>query len=96
MPYITQDARWLVDEKIDELVENFRKDIGWGNTGAANYVITRVILGCMKPTDKWNYSSLSDVIKSLECSKLEIYRRLVAPYEDKCIDKNCDLQEFTN
>jgi len=94
MPYITKDKKELIDDPIDKLVYQFREELGWNDAGAANYTITRVVLGCMKPGSGWSYGSLSDVIKTLECAKLEIVRRLLDGYEDKAIRKNGDLDEF--
>lgn len=37
--------------------------------------------------DAW---SLADVIGTIECVKLEFYRRVVAPYEDKKAEQNGD------
>jgi len=94
MPYIKEENRNKIDYAIEELVEQFRNEIGWSDTGAANYTITRVILGCMKPVNGWTYDSLSDVIKTLECAKLEIIRRLLDKHENNAIIKNGDLNEF--
>jgi hypothetical protein len=94
MPYVKQELRNRVDVEIDKLIYSFRNEIGWGDTGSANYTITRTILGCMKPDNGWTYDSLSDVIKTLECSKLEIARRLLDRHECGAINRNGDLDEF--
>lgn len=39
------------------------------------------------------YQQINDIIGALECCKLEFYRRLVAPYEDKAIERNGDVYE---
>lgn len=38
-----------------------------------------------------SYYAFNDVIGALECCKLEVYRRLAAPYEDKKIEENGDV-----
>jgi hypothetical protein len=38
-----------------------------------------------------SYNTLSDVIKAFECAKLEFYRRMVVPYEDKKREENGDV-----
>lgn len=38
-----------------------------------------------------SYTSINDVIGVLECLKLEVYRRIAAPYEDKKISENGDV-----
>ena len=105
MPYTDPKLdRPIVDKEIDNLVAKFRyeyymdKEESYSHkrvNGAANYIITRVILGLLKPVSGWNYESLSDVVKTLESSKAEIQRRLLAPYEDMKIDENGDLKEFS-
>ena len=95
MPYIKQDYRKQIDDKINDLCETvFREISPNAYNGVANYIITRILLNILEPTSGWSYDSLSDVIKTLECSKLEIIRRLLSPYEDKYIEKNGDLEEF--
>lgn len=71
----------------------FREDIlkqlpnagyfGIKTEGELNFAITTLI-------DRWiayqplglNYSSINSAVGVLECAKLELYRRLAAPYED--------------
>lgn len=49
--------------------------------GELNYTITRTL-------DRWlsefgvNYSNINAAVGVLECAKLELYRRIAAPYED--------------
>ncbi len=79
MPYISQKDR-------EELAE-FR---GTKTAGELNYVITKLI------HDHWNrngnnYQAFNDIIGALEGAKLELYRRKVAPYEDKKIEENGDV-----
>ena len=38
-----------------------------------------------------SYSSYADIIGTLECAKLELYRRWVAAYEDKAIARHGDI-----
>lgn len=38
-----------------------------------------------------NYKDYNEVIGVLECVKQELYRRLIAPYEDKKKDENGDV-----
>lgn len=60
------------------------------NAGELNYMITRMIDQYLK--DKTlSYSSLNEVIGVLECAKLELYRRIAAPYEDIKISQNGDV-----
>lgn len=79
MPYITQKQKTELET--------------WGakpkDAGELNYVITRIIdeyLG-----NELRYQRINDVVGVLECAKLEIYRRLAAPYEDKKRDENGEV-----
>lgn len=38
-----------------------------------------------------SYNTLSDVVKAMECAKLEFVRRHLAPYEDSKILQNGDV-----
>lgn len=92
MPYIVQNQREKLDEEIDRLVNNTLTEIPEEKLlGAANYIITKLVLGILAPQ---NYSDMCGVIGTFESAKLECYRRLVGPYEDKAIEKNGDLKEY--
>ena len=93
MPYIKQEQRKLVDKQIDKLAKLYEENFK-GTTGPANYIITSFLLRVLRPKEGWTYESLSDIIKTLECAKLEIYRRLVTPYEARKIVQNQDVCGF--
>jgi len=52
--------------------------------GDLNYLITRQVDAYLARKGV-NYANLNEVIGVLECAKLELYRRLVASYEDRKI-----------
>jgi hypothetical protein len=54
------------------------------NAGELNYAITRLIDAYLARKGV-NYAHLNEVVGVLECAKLELYRRIVAGYEDKKI-----------
>lgn len=58
--------------------------------GELNYAITCLINGYIEEHGK-GYSTLNSAIGVLECAKLELYRRIVAPYEDTKIIENGDV-----
>ena len=58
--------------------------------GELNYVITHLIHKFLDNQGR-NYSAYNTVIGVLECAKLELYRRHVAPYEDTKIEANGDV-----
>ena len=89
MPYIpTQDRIKLLDNGLQELL-NFLQERGISN-GELNYLFT--ILGYEYiHVHGLSYNTGSDVIKALECAKLEFYRKTLAPYEDQKIEQNGDV-----
>lgn len=79
MPYINQDLRPELDYSYQPR-----------NAGELNYVITRVIQSYLAE-NKTNYATYNTAIGALECAKLELYRRLISPYEDVKIKENGDV-----
>ena len=79
MPYIRQAERPQIDEKID--------NIFIASPGHLNYAITKLCHNYIKQMGL-KYARLNDVIGALECAKMEIYRRVAAPYEDIKINEN--------
>jgi len=76
MPYIPQARRDFIS--IPE------------TSGELNYMITELVNLYIKEHGK-NYTILNDVIGALECAKLELYRRVLIPYEDEKIKQNGDV-----
>lgn len=58
--------------------------------GELNYKFTDVIDVYLR-SHGFNYSSVNEVIGALECCKLELYRRIVGPYEDTKVTENGDV-----
>jgi hypothetical protein len=72
MPYLKQGDRFEVCVWPD-------------NVGELNYTITNATLNFLDKTEG-RYADYNAAIGVLECAKLELYRRMVAPYEDhKCM-----------
>lgn len=89
MPYIKPENRVVYVEGIQALKNAFAA-VGAGD-GDLNYVLTSVCLAwldCHRPPH--GYSLRSDVVKALECAKLEYYRRKLVPYEIEKIKENGD------
>lgn len=57
--------------------------------GELNFFLTKLLLEYLPETP--GYTDYNNVIGVLECCKLEMYRRAVAPYEDKKIEENGDV-----
>lgn len=80
MPYITQMDRARIKES--------------GNmktAGELNYAVTKLINHYVEINGGVNYTNLNTVIGALECAKMELYRRVAAPYEDTKININGDV-----
>jgi hypothetical protein len=60
------------------------------DAGELNFFITTLINYYINKNTKC-YTTLNEVIGVLECAKLELYRRIVAPYEDVKIEQNGDV-----
>lgn len=87
MPYIEALHR---DELLDTSPREWRHHInGQASAGELNFAITNMVLGYLG--EKPNYAAFNNAIGALECAKLELYRRMVAPYEDLKISLNGDV-----
>ena len=81
MPYIDQKSRSIVAP--DAMTA--------ASAGELNYQITCLIEQYLVVHAGKNYSAINEVIGVLECAKMEFYRRIAAPYEDKKIEENGDV-----
>ena len=79
MPYIRQELR-------EQLDDGGLPD----NEGELNYVITGLLDDYLSAYGL-NYTNLNALVGVLECAKLELYRRIVSPYEDEKLETNGDV-----
>ncbi|MCW5745829.1 MAG: hypothetical protein KIT36_06485 [Alphaproteobacteria bacterium] len=84
MPYITADARARLDQ-------GGRPQ----NAGELNYALSRLVDAYLVDKGGIRYAHLNEVVGALECAKLELYRRLAAPYEDRKIAEAGDVYRAT-
>lgn len=61
-----------------------------GNAGELNYLITRTILMYLE-RNGLSYQKINDVVGVLEAAKLELYNRVVTPYEELKVEENGDI-----
>lgn len=80
MPYVSQESRARL---------NTLRPPAMLTPGELNYCITQLVLAYLSP--KPSYAELNAVIGVLECAKLELYRRMVASYENAKIAENGDV-----
>lgn len=100
MPYISEEKRKIIQESLKNItnvlhelnLEDINSNIeNRSRSGNLNYIFTYLI------NEMYNinrYYELNDAIGLLECCKLELYRRRVAPYEDIAIKKNGDMPNY--
>jgi len=80
MPYINKGKRWgIADGDCPE------------TAGELNYALTVICHQYWRQNGE-NYQAFNDIIGALEGCKMELYRRRVAPYEDKKIEENGDVE----
>lgn len=79
MPYISEDGRI--------------KDISAYSGGQLNHDIS-ILLGKFVTTNGLKYETLNTVVGACASALAEFQRRIVAPYEDFCIEKNGDLEVY--
>ena len=87
MPYIKQEDKIRIDEHLGDL-SHFLSN-SEVSSGEVNYLITRILI--VLAEKKLNYENINRLVGVLECAKLEMYRRLAAPYEDSKISENGDV-----
>jgi hypothetical protein len=93
MPYIAQEQRGQLNCYIQILEDQIRRLAKSGQrAGLVNYIVTKLVWGLL---DEQNiapaYARYNEMIGALECAKLELYRRLIAEYEDCKIKENGDI-----
>jgi hypothetical protein len=83
MPYIKKENRQDIDDCLNDL------EMYIENSGELCYIVYKL----MNDLTKVNkcFKTMSSLISEVECAKLEFYRRVVAPYEDKKIEENGDV-----
>lgn len=81
MPYITQDRRDVLDHIATETPND---------AGELNYLFTMIAKRYLRKHGL-RYQRINDLMGALEGAKLELYRRVAAPYEDTKIEENGDV-----
>lgn len=79
MPYISKEAKYFLTVGDHPII-----------AGELNYLFTKLAIEYINTNGK-TYRVLNDVIGALEACKMEFYRKVVVPYEDKKILENGDV-----
>lgn len=86
MPYIAPEKRPDIDLAICGMPHDL-------DEGELNYAITQ-LLSRYGRHHGYNYKTLNALVGVLECAKLELYHRVISPYEDGKRSLNGDV--YTN
>lgn len=91
MPYLTSENKSSIDNQggldvYNKLASMELKDFA----GALNYLNYRIVKEYIAKNGK-RYFTCAVIIGTLICCVLEIYRRIIAGYEDECINRNGDV-----
>jgi hypothetical protein len=87
MPYIKQDRRSELTIYKSPYLEV--PDVPQ-SVGELNFQFTDLIFAYME-NKGLSYQTINDIVGALEGAKLEFYRRVAVPYEDKKIIENGDV-----
>lgn len=79
MPYIDQSRRQAI-----------QSGASLENAGELNYAITTLVSAYLNHK-QISYQTLNDAMGALEGAKLELYRRVIASYENTKISSNGDV-----
>jgi hypothetical protein len=84
VPYILTTERFDMDQKLDAVPVD--------GPGALAYAVTRL---CQRHLNgRLKFANLALVVGVLVCVTLELYRRVIAPYEDTKRAENGDVFEY--
>jgi len=84
MPYIQKFKKDILSRKIKNLMKDHMD-----TPGEVTFAIYKIILEYSKKNPC--YSTFAICTGILDCTKLEFYRKIVAPYEEKKIKENGDV-----
>ena len=87
LPYVKPENRAKYEKALDELIDILKSLPVEEVDGELNYVVTRIL----KQIYPLRYFHINKAIGVLECVKLEFYRRVAAPYEDKKMKESGDV-----
>ena len=90
MPYIKKERRRELSVPSNWTMIGLAQDVG-----ELNYQITCLVDNFISRKEL-KYSEINSAIGVLECAKMELYRRIAAPYEDKKCEENGDVYSISS
>ena len=88
MPYIKLDDRRRFLADLDSINQEFNER--GVSRGDLNFLVSTLCKYYMDQHGQ-SYSIINDIVGVLECAKMEFYRRVAVPYEDKKRTENGDV-----
>lgn len=85
MPYITRERRAMFDEHLAHIAEHLESG------GEINYCVYKLCLEFLKRKGL-SYTTSMVPFSALGAAQQELYRRVIAPYEDGKIAENGDVE----
>lgn len=89
MPYLVADERVDIESIIPDLSAAILTP-GTTLPGNINFAVSSLVNEIVADRGE-SYALYNTILGALECSKLEIYRRMVSPYEDEKQKQNGDV-----
>lgn len=91
MPYLIDELKSEIDERGGRDTASHLASLEDRHfIGALNYLVFKVVRRRIASKGK-SYFLFAAIVGTLLCCVLEIYRRLIAPYEDEKIQENGDV-----
>jgi hypothetical protein len=97
MPYIERTHYGRLEDSVFDTVNAIHNETSAGKDGMLNYAISRIVSEVLQPTpvgSEWKYADIARGIAAFECAKLEFYRRVAGPKEDRAIETNGDIPAY--
>lgn len=88
MPYVKREQRPAIDQLIEPLINHLKSLPTEDQDGSLNYAVTKII----KKIYPQKYFHLNRALGVLTAITHELYRRIIAPYEDTKILENGDVK----
>jgi hypothetical protein len=85
---------YTINQMVDALQQHLQSLPDDQKEGCANYIITRIVAGGLKPAGGWRYMWLNRAYGTFLSAAAEFNRRLISNYENECIEKNGDIPEY--
>lgn len=85
MPYISPERRKVFDTQLDQIAQNLTSG------GEINYCVYRLCLAFITNAGM-SYTNSMVPFSALGAAQMELYRKVIAPYEDEKIAENGDVR----